>query len=174
MWTHLFWSTRGITSFKNVETLPQKNDLSCFKSILVTGLWDIKLTSLLLPIQSCSSKFWGWSCIASKFDKGWRGDHQHKIMTRPFMPKYRTMSQVLLQLVVARSQAKVSTLYSDTKVGTGSLCARVFRWFREVLPTINSFAPFVKMASADGAKWMKDNLGTQSVDKAPFCTVPGN
>ena len=43
------------------------------------------------------------------------------------MPKYRTMSQVLLQLVVARSQAKVSILYSDTKVGTGSLCARVFR-----------------------------------------------
>ena len=29
------------------------------------------------------------------------------------------------------------------------------------------------MASADGAKWTKDNLGTQSVDKAPFCTVPG-
>ena len=84
------------------------------------------------------------------------------------------MSQVLLQLVVARSQAKVSTLYSGTKVGTGSLCARVFRWFREVLPTVNSFAPFTKMASADGAKWMKDNLGTQSVDKAPFCTVPGN
>ena len=56
--------------------------------------------------------------------------------------------------------SKVSTLYSDTKVGTGSLCARVFRWFREVLPTVNSFAPFTKMASADGAKWMKDNLGT--------------
>ena len=24
------------------------------------------------------------------------------------------------------------------------------------------------MVSADGAKWTKDNLGTQSVDKAPF------
>ena len=39
--------------------------------------------------------------------------------------------------------------------------------------TVNVFAPFAKMASADGAKWTKDNLGTQSVDKAPFCTVPG-
>ena len=24
------------------------------------------------------------------------------------------------------------------------------------------------MVSAEGAKWTKDNLGTQSVDKAPF------
>ena len=38
---------------------------------------------------------------ASNFDKGWRGDHKHKIMERPFMPKYGTVSQVLLQLVVA-------------------------------------------------------------------------
>ena len=42
-------------SCKNVETHPQKNDLSCFKSLLVTGLWDIILTSLLPLIQSCSS-----------------------------------------------------------------------------------------------------------------------
>ena len=33
--------------------------------------------------------------------KGWRGDHKHKINDRPFMPKYGTVSQVLLQLVVA-------------------------------------------------------------------------
>ena len=89
------------TSCKNVETLSRKNDLSCFKSLLVTGLLNIILTSLLPPIQSCSSKFWAWSCIASNFDKGWRGDHKHKIMDRPFMPKYGTVSQVLLQLVVA-------------------------------------------------------------------------
>ena len=77
------------------------DDLSCFKSLLVTGLWDIILTSLVPPIQSCSSKFWAWSCIASNFDKGWRGDHKHKIMDRPFMPNYGVVSQVLLQLVVA-------------------------------------------------------------------------
>ena len=94
------WRTRT-TSCKNVETLPRKNDLSCFKSLLVTSLWDILLTSLLPPIQSCSSKFWAWSCIASNFDKGWRGDHKHKSMDRPFMPKYGIVSQVLLQLVVA-------------------------------------------------------------------------
>ena len=91
---------RATTSCKNVETLPRKNNLSCFKSLLVTGLWDVILTSLLPPIQSCSSKFWAWSCIASNFDKGRRGDHKHKIMDRPFMPKYSTMSQVLLQLAV--------------------------------------------------------------------------
>ena len=70
--------------------------------------------------------------------------------------------------------ARVETLYSGTKVGTGSLCARVFLSFRGVLPTVNFFAPFAKMASADGAKWTKDNLGSQSVDKALFCTMPGN
>ena len=30
--------TNATTSCKNVETLPRKNDLSCFKSLLVTGL----------------------------------------------------------------------------------------------------------------------------------------
>ena len=85
-------SLHATTSCKNVETLPWKNDLSCCKSLLLTGVWDIILTSLLPPIQSCSSKFWVWSCIASNFDKGWRGDHKHKIMDRPFMPKYGSVS----------------------------------------------------------------------------------
>ena len=90
------------TSCKNVETLPWINGLSCFKSLLVTGLRDIILTSVLPPIQSCSSKSWVWSCIASNFDKRWRGGNQkHKIMDRPFMPKYGTVSHILLQLVVA-------------------------------------------------------------------------
>ena len=31
------------------------------------------LTSLLPPIQSCSSTFGEWSCIASNFDKGVEG-----------------------------------------------------------------------------------------------------
>ena len=93
----VLWAT---TKCKNVETLPRKSDLSCFKSLLVIGLWDMILPSLLPPIQSFSSKFWVWSCIASNFDKGWRGDHKHKIMDRPFMPKYGTVSKVLLQLVV--------------------------------------------------------------------------
>ena len=81
----------------------RKNNLSCFKALLVTGLWDKILTSLLRPIQRCSSKFWAWSCIASNFDKGRRGCCKHKIMDRPFKPKYGTVSQVLLQLVVASS-----------------------------------------------------------------------
>ena len=71
---------------------PTKNDFSCFKSLLVTGLWDIILNSLLPPIQSCSSKFWVWPCIASNFDKVWRREHKHKIMDRLFMPKYGSVS----------------------------------------------------------------------------------
>ena len=67
--------SRATTTYKNAETLPRKNDHSCFKPLPITGLWDIILTFLLPPIQSCSSKFWVWSCTASNFDKGWRGDH---------------------------------------------------------------------------------------------------
>ena len=88
------------TSYKNVETLPRKNNLSCFKSLLVTGLWDITLTSLLPPIQSCSSKFWACLVMLATLIKGWRGDHKHKTIDRPFMPKYGTVSQELLQMVV--------------------------------------------------------------------------
>ena len=36
--------------------------------------------------------------------KGGGGDHKHKIMDRPFMPKYSTVCQVLLQLVVANAE----------------------------------------------------------------------
>ena len=86
-------------------------DLSCFKSLLVTGLWDITLTSLLPAIQSWTSKFWVWSCIANNFDKGWRGDHRDKIMDRPFMPKYGTVSRVLWQLVVAST--KFGKIFTD-------------------------------------------------------------
>ena len=68
-----FFAKIATTSCKNAETLPRKNDFSCFKSLLVTGLWDITLTSLLPHFQSCCSKFWVRSCIASNFDKGWRG-----------------------------------------------------------------------------------------------------
>ena len=57
-------------------------------------------------------------------------------------------------------QQKVQTLYSGTKVGTGSLCTRVFRWWF-CWPITSCYTPFAKMSSADGAKWTKDNLGTQ-------------
>ena len=45
------------TSCKNVETLSQKNNLSCFKSLLVTGLWDKILTSLLPPFKVVPPSF---------------------------------------------------------------------------------------------------------------------
>ena len=93
--------SNATTSYKNVETRRRKFDLFCFKSQLLTGLWDVTLTSLPPPIQSCSSKFLARSCITSNFDKGWRGDHKHKIMDRPYKAKYSRVSQVLLLLVVA-------------------------------------------------------------------------
>ena len=79
------------------------NDLSSFKSLLVTGLWYIILTSPLPSIQSCSSKCWAWSCIASIFYKGWRGDQKHK-SGQAIQAKIRDSTQVLLQLVVAVRQ----------------------------------------------------------------------
>ena len=112
------------TSCKNVETHPWKNDLWCCKLLVVSGLWDIILTSLLPPIQSCSSKFWVWSCIASNFDKGWRGDHKHKIMDRLFMPKYGTVSQVLLQLVVASIRRSYARRFATTNFRVAMLWQR--------------------------------------------------
>ena len=57
-------------------------------------------TDLPPPSHSiCSSKFWAWSCIAVNFDKGWR-EITSTIMNRPCKPKYGTVSQVLLQLIV--------------------------------------------------------------------------
>ena len=74
------------TSCKNVETHPQKNDLSCFKSLLVTRLWDIILASLLPP-PSHSKLF---------LRKG-----QRNITSTRSWTGHLCQSQVLLQLVVA-------------------------------------------------------------------------
>ena len=84
-----------------VAKMLRHSHLSCSNHCWSQILRDIILISLVPPIQSCSSKFWAWSCIASNFYKGWRGDHKHKIEDRPFMPNYGVVSQVLLQLVVA-------------------------------------------------------------------------
>ena len=98
--------------------LPRKNNLSCFKSLLVTGLWDITLTSLLPPNQSCFSKFWAWSSIVSNFSKGWRGDHKHKIMDRPripldyFIEKITTIREELQGKRGTTNHAQVELLYS--------------------------------------------------------------
>lgn len=64
----------------------------CFKSLLVRGLWDIILPSLLPTIQSCSLRFWAQSCITSNFDKTLRGDQKHKILDMQFKPKYSVSS----------------------------------------------------------------------------------
>ena len=67
---------------------------------IVPSQRSVSYNTDLPPIQTCSSKFWAWSCIASNFVKGWRGDHKHKIMDRPFMTKYGTVSQVLVVAVL--------------------------------------------------------------------------
>ena len=72
------------------------------------------------------------------------------------MAKYGTLSQVFLKLVVARSQPCTQTL----KWAPGA-CVHVFSVGSEKFyPQSTPSLPFAKMASADGAKWMKDNLGT--------------
>ena len=72
------------TSCKNVETLRRKNDLSCFKSLLVTGLWDTILTSLCssLPFKVPPSFEHGLVLLATlirgegdiKSTRSWTGD----------------------------------------------------------------------------------------------------
>ena len=59
---------------------------------------SVKYNTHLPP--SSHSKLFLQVYISSNFDKGWRGDHKHKIMDRPLIPKYGTVSQVLLQLVL--------------------------------------------------------------------------
>ena len=141
------WRTQ-ITSCKNVEVCPWKNDLSCFKLLLVIGLWDKTLTSPVFPpIQSCSSKFWAWSCIASNFDKGW-SHHKQKIMDRPFMPKYGTVSQVLLQLCVAYSNAE-ALIYRGSLVKETVKYISRFKWWKHYLATDtkinNAIVTLIKM-----------------------------
>ena len=41
------------------------------------------------------------------------GDHKHKIMDRPFMPKYGTVFQVLLQVVVAYHRTELGLMKSQ-------------------------------------------------------------
>ena len=74
---------------KNVKTLPQ----------IAPGHRSVRYNTDFPPPSHL--KLFPTSCVASNFDKGWRGDHKHKIMDRPCMSKYGTVSQVLLQLVVA-------------------------------------------------------------------------
>ena len=52
---------------------------------------------------------------ASNFDKGW-SHHKQKIMDRPFMPKYGTVSQVLLQLCVALYSNAEALIYRGSLV----------------------------------------------------------
>ena len=80
------------TGCKNVKTLRRKPDLYYFKSLLVTRLWDIILTSLLPSIQSCPSKFWAWSCIASNLDEGWRGITSTRLSAGHLNQMYRVSS----------------------------------------------------------------------------------
>ena len=47
-------------------------------------------------------------------------DHKHKFMDRPFMPKYGTASQVLLQLVVASKPTHLSVDGRATDLFSGS------------------------------------------------------
>ena len=94
------WRTQT-TSYKNVETLSRKNNLSSFKSLLVTGLWDKILTSPLPPFKVIPPSFEHGLVLLATLKRGGGGCHKHKIMDKPFKPKYGTVSQVLLQLVVA-------------------------------------------------------------------------
>ena len=84
----------------------EKNNLSCFKSLLVTGLSDKIVTPLLPPppFKVVPPSFEHGLVMLATFKRGGGGGGQeHKIMHGPFKPKYGTVSQVLLQLVVPKN-----------------------------------------------------------------------
>ena len=73
----------------------------------------------------------------------------------------------------AQLQARVSTLYSGTKVGTGSLCAHNFCKFLAVHCFVLAAISLCFKVASDRAKWNNyvhsHILGTQSVNMTPFC-----
>ena len=103
-------ATRNIYRCKCWDTPMKKRSLVLQ---IARGLRAVRYNTDLPP-QSCSSKFWVWSYIAGNFDKGWSGDHKHKIMDGLFMPKYGTVSQVLLQLVVASIRRSYTRRFATT------------------------------------------------------------
>ena len=75
-WGVIGWEFLATTCCKNVETLSRKKQRVLLQ--IAASHRSVRLNSDLPPlppppIQSCSSKFWAWSCIASNFEKGWRG-----------------------------------------------------------------------------------------------------
>ena len=87
------------TSCKNVETLPRRNGLSCFKSLLVTGLRDIILTSL--PFKVVHPSFVYGLVLLATLIRGGGGIKSTRSWTGHLCHLYGTVSHVLLQLVVA-------------------------------------------------------------------------
>ena len=85
----------------------QKKDFSYFKSLLVTGLLDIILGPLSAPPSH--SKF-----FLQSFEHGLV---LLETLDRPFKPKYGTVSQVLLQLIVARTAIKIFTSLCPNLLG---------------------------------------------------------
>ena len=90
---------------RHVETLPRKNNLSCFKSLLVTGLRDIILTSLL-PFKVVPLSFEHGLVLLATLIRGGGKITSTRSWTG-HLCQNMVVSQVLLQLVVA--------LYTVTK-----------------------------------------------------------
>ena len=101
---------QATTSCKIVETLSR---IRSFLLQVAAGHRSVRYNTDLPPPShsKLNLQVWVWSCIANNFDKGWRGNHRDKIMDRPFMPKYGTVSRVLWQLVVALT--KFGKIFTD-------------------------------------------------------------
>ena len=77
----------------------EKTDLSCFKSLLVTGLRDIILTSLSFKVVHPSFVY--GLVLLPTFIRGGGGIKSTRSWTGHLCHLYGTVSHVLLQLVVA-------------------------------------------------------------------------
>lgn len=72
------------------------------KSLLVTHVWDVRLTPSLPPLHS-ELFLHGLRKVLYYLQlwQGEKGDHKHKIIGRSVKPNYHTVLQVFLQMVVA-------------------------------------------------------------------------
>ena len=98
---------------------------------------------------------------------------RHSLGTDVNTPFFRVPTLEFGHGAGARLQAKVSTLYSGTKVGTGSLYAHNFCKFLAVHCFVLAAISLCFKVASDRAKWnnyVHSHIsGTQSVNTTPFC-----
>ena len=90
------------------DTPTKKNDLSCFKSLLVTGLRDTEYRPpSSLPYKVVPPSFEHCLVLLATLIMGGGGSQAQDHGQAPFMPKYHTVSQVLFATSCSARQGQL-------------------------------------------------------------------